>query len=162
VSARVPGLPTDLVQHVLDQLVSEGVLARVDTEYVTPSEADTVVAERADRASELLARLREAGLEPPDLDTMRRELGLSGTDVANLAVAGTIIVSENLGFVPEHVSSAAARLSDEFGGEWFAVTDARQFLEIRRRYALALLYAMDRMRVTELRADGLRRVLRHR
>jgi hypothetical protein len=107
---------------------------------------------------ELVARLGAGGLEPPDLEALRRELGLSGTELANLAAAGTVIVSEDLGFVPEHVNRALARLSDAFGEEWFAVTEARQLLDVRRRYALALLYAMDRMRATELRADGLRRV----
>jgi hypothetical protein len=52
-----------------------------------------------------------------------------------------------------------AALREAFGAEWFATTDARQLWGVRRRYALAILDAADRLRVTEFASDGRRRLL---
>jgi selenocysteine-specific elongation factor len=159
VVARVPGVPDELVHRLLEALVHQGALARVGTDFVAPSELDALVADRAARADTFLDMVRDGGLEPPDVDSCRRQTGLTGPDVARLADEGRVILSEGLGFDPKVVAEAVSVLHAQFGDSWFPVTDARQLLDIRRRYALALLHALDRSGSTERREDDQRRFI---
>jgi hypothetical protein len=157
VVTRVPGVPDELVHRLLEALVHQGVLARFGTDFVPPSELDALVADRAARVDRFLRMVRDGGLEPPDVDTCRRQTELSGPDVARLADEGRVILSEGLGFDPGVVADAVSVLHAQFADNWFPVTDARQLLDIRRRYVLALLHALDRTGSTERREDDQRR-----
>jgi selenocysteine-specific elongation factor len=156
---RAPGLPTPLVHRALDQLVAARVIARVGTEFVLPGDVEALVQERAERTAALVAVLQAGGLEPPDLESARRAAGVSATDVSTLAAEGKLLLTEQLAFDRDAVTCAIERLYEALGHDWFPVTEARQLLGIRRRYALALLHGLDRSGWTEVRSDGLRRLL---
>jgi len=162
VTLRVPGLPTGLVHRALDQLVTEGVVARVGTDFVPPGAVDALVRERAERTAALLDTVRAGGLEPPDIESARREAGVTASDVSTLATDGKLLLAEGLAFDADVVRQALNRLYEAFDVDWFPVTEARQLLEIRRRYALALLHGLDHSGWTELRSDGLRRLAARR
>lgn len=156
---ELPGWDARMTGWLLEQMEARG-LVSLDREWVAlpgfcpePDDRD-----RAWRDA-ILERLKSAGLKPPDILTVAKEVGLSDPHVPELLqwmmAAGDLTkVEENLYVTREHFEEAVKTVRGALKNQGaLGMSALREVLGTSRRYAVPLLERMDEARITRRVGD---------
>ena len=155
---RVPG---ELVERALDDLVVEHAIERRGAVLTAPgwkpvvSQDDTVFRER------LVAELRAAGAEPPDVPALAEEHGRDPVPLLRLLEREGAVIAVEPGrfYAAEAVERLVTRLRDGMTeGREYSPAELREMLGVSRKYLIPFLEYCDRKRITERRVTGRVRV----
>lgn len=147
------GLPSDAAGALLDHARRTGRVEIEDDHLVTLGSRDAIGRERTQRTMALVARFVDAGLDPPDLSSVARELDVGHLERQALFTSGALVRCGDLtlgGRTVEAAIEVLHRLQAETGP--FSASQARVALGTTRRVAIPLLEHL--VRTGRSRFDG--------
>ena len=155
-AAQVRGT-TELVDYAVSDLVASGRLERRGA-YLAKAGWKPVVSS-ADETfrQQLLADLRSAGAEPPDVEALADRHGRDPVPMLRLLERDGLIVGVEPGrfYATESVENLVNRLRDGMTeGREYSPAELRDVLGLSRKYLIPFLEFCDRRRITERRATG--------
>ena len=155
-AAQVRGT-TELVDYAVSDLVASGRLERRGA-YLAKAGWKPVVSS-ADETfrQQLLADLRTAGAEPPDVEALADRHDRDPVPMLRLLERDGLIVGVEPGrfYATESVENLVNRLRDGMTeGREYSPAELRDVLGLSRKYLIPFLEFCDRRRITERRATG--------
>jgi selenocysteine-specific elongation factor len=155
--------PEAAVEACIDTLLRDGRIVAEQGEVRLSEFAPTLSDRQRTRASDLLARIAAAGVEPPSLDELAAAMACSATELASicrlLARDGSLVAVES----NRHYSAASvAELTGRLGADMASHTDygpaeLREFLGLTRKFLIPFLEYCDREGYTVRNELGRRR-----
>lgn len=142
---------------VLQRLVADGRIEQRGAVAARPDFAPTLDPRRAALGDRIAARLRAAGLSPPDVGELAGELGKDVLPVLKfLAREGVLVpVSPDLYFDADTLAAARGRVEAFLRDrEPAGPGDLKAVLDISRKYLIPILEWLDREGVTRRTAEG--------
>ncbi|MGH2446692.1 MAG: hypothetical protein ACRDGD_11755 [Candidatus Limnocylindria bacterium] len=134
-------LPEADLRRVIDDLVTDGRLARNGRRLRLAEETPGLGPEMAERVRALLGGLREAGAEPPRVDGIAARLGIPPDVIDQLRAAGMLRqIAPGIDYPAEVWSALRARVEGLHGT--LTVGRVRDELRTSRRHAEAILAAV--------------------
>ena len=155
-AAQVRGT-TELVDYAVSDLVASGRLERRGA-YLAKAGWKPVVSSADETFRQrLLADLRSAGAEPPDVEALADRHGRDPVPMLRLLERDGLIVGVEPGrfYATESVENLVNRLRDGMTeGREYSPAELRDVLGLSRKYLIPFLEFCDRRRITERRATG--------
>jgi selenocysteine-specific elongation factor len=145
-------VPPPVIERAASSLVGMKKLELGPEGFKQPGHAPFAAA-GGDARARIVKRLEEAGIEPPAIDALEKELALPAKDfrelVASLARAGEIVRAGELYFAKKAFDSATERVlaAIDQRGE-LSTADAKTILGLSRKFLIPLLEAMDKAQIT--------------
>lgn len=147
------GLSAEAAGALIEHARQAGRVEVEDDRLVAPGSSDALGRERAERSMALVARFDDAGLDPPDLQSVARDLEVGHLERQALVTSGALVRCGDLTLSGRTVEAAIEvlhRLQAETGP--FSASQARVALGTTRRVAIPLLEHL--VRTGRSRFDG--------
>ncbi len=139
--ARPLTLDDAALRSVIDELVERGEIEREGRRVRLPGRRPLLEGEARRAADALLAELDAAGASPPRAEAIARRLGVAAWIVAALRGGGELMsVAPGIDYSRSMLDRLLAQLR---AAQVSSVAEARDELDTTRRYAAALLGALD-------------------
>lgn len=146
-----------LVDHAVSGLVAAGRLERRGAVLTRPGWKPVVDAADDAFRSRILADLREAGAEPPDVAALADRHERDPVPILRLLERDRLVVGVESGrfYAADAVERLVTRLRDGMTeGREYSPSELREVLGLSRKYLIPFLEYCDRKRITERRATG--------
>lgn len=155
---RVPG---ELVERALADLVAEGAIERRGAVLTVRGWQPVVSQDDTGFRERLVAELRAAGAEPPDVPALAEQHGRDPVPLLRLLEREGLVIAVEPGrfYAAEAVERLVTRLRDGMTeGREYSPSELRDMLGVSRKYLIPFLEYCDRKRITERRVTGRVRV----
>jgi selenocysteine-specific elongation factor len=146
-----------LVERAVEDLTRTGRIERRGAVLTTPGWQPVVSDQDAAYRSRLLADLRAAGAEPPDVAALAEQYGKDPIPLLRILEREGLIVAVETGrfYAADTVERLVTRLRDGMTeGREYSPSELRDVLGLSRKYLIPFLEYCDRKRITERRVTG--------
>ena len=146
-----------LVERAVADLAEAGRVERRGAVITTPGWQPVVSDRDADHRSALLAAIRAAGAEPPDVASLTDLYHRDPVPILRILERERLVVAVEPGrfYAVEEVERLVTRLCDGMTeGREYSPSELREVLGLSRKYLIPFLEYCDRKRITERRATG--------